>query len=339
MPLPSPFRALLPGLASLLLAPLLVLSICTPAAATPAEPLKGPAPPMHLHTGALFLVPPADAPRSRLWTALAFQLGSTETLGWGHTTASRAGLILGGEVRVPGTGGALALGGSLAALELLNDHVVVPPAIDEHETRVDLGVTRIYARYVVGDSTTGRSKWMPGTKALSTHLSVYLRFTLPTATSVLSRNRHPRPPLRDALGDGVNDMAWAAVELGASFGLVAAKWYSAWLAYTPFVMGIVPDGAHHPFFQALHLHQVFRLPWQLPGKGSLELLVEMAGLFRFPGQSDATLYPGLAYFGVNPGMRYRLPHWAISVGAKIGFGDWSALGDRYTIGLEVAYSF
>ncbi len=333
MRLRSLFRVLVPAFA-----PLLILSVAAPVAAAPAEPLKVPAAPLHLHTGALLLSPPADAPRSRLWTAVAFQLGSTETLGWGHTTSNRGGVILGGEYLIPRTGG-LAVGGSLAVLELLDDHVVIPPAISEHETRLDLGATRIYARYLIGDSTTERGKWMPGTKALSTQLSAYLRFTLPTATSVLSRQRHPRPPLRDALGDGVNDMAWAVVELGASFGLVAGKWYSAWLAYTPFFMGIVPDGAHHPFFQALHLHQVVRLPWQLPGKGAFEILCEVAGFFRFPGQSDATLYPGLAHFAINPGMRYRLEHWAFSVGAKIGFGDWAPLGDRYTIGLEVAHNF
>jgi len=322
----------------LALAPLIILYTHAPAAADPAEALKAPAPALHLHTGAFLLVPPGDGPRSRLWTALAFQIGSTETLGWGHVTSSRGGLILGGEYLIPRTGG-LAVGGSVAALELLNDHVVVDPAIDEHHTRVDLGATRVYARYLIGDSTTKRGKWLPGGKSLITHLSAYLRFTLPTATSVLSRQRHPRPPLRDALGDGVNDMAWAGLEVGASFGLVVARWYSVWLAYTPFLMGIVPDGAHHPFFQAIHLHNVFRLPWQMPGKGAFEFMLELAGLFRFPGQSDATLYPGQAYFGLNPGMRYVLPHWAFCVGAKIGFGDWVALGDRYTVGLEVAYSF
>ena len=30
--------------------------------------------------------------------------------------------------------------------------------------------------------------------SMSTQLGAYLRFTLPTATSVLSRLRHPRPP-------------------------------------------------------------------------------------------------------------------------------------------------
>jgi len=317
---------------------LLMLCTATPAAAAPGVPLTAPAPALHLHTGAFLIVPPGDGPQSRLWTALAFQVGSTETRGWGDVTSSRGGLILGGEYVIPRTGG-LVVGGSIAALELLDDHVLVDPAIDEHHTRVDLGVTRVHVRYVIGDSTTDRGRWMPGGKSLSSQLLAYVRFTLPTATSVLSRQRHPRPPLRDALGDGVNEMGWGAVELGASFGLVVAKWYSVWLAYTPFVMGIVPDGPHHPFFQALHLHNVFRLPWQMPGKGAFEFLVELAGLFRFPGQSDATLYPGRAYFGLNPGMRYVLPHWAFSVGAKIGFGDWAALGDRYTVGLEVAYSF
>ncbi len=328
-----PKRDLLPTLAALL-----ILSVSTPAVAAPAPPLTEPAPAQHLHTGAFLIVPPGQGPRNRLWTALAFQIGSTQTRGWGDVTSSRGGLILGGEYVVPRTGG-LAVGGSLVALELLDDHVDVPPAIDEHHTRLALGVTRLHVRYLIGDSTTQRGKWMPGGKNWSSQLSAYLRFTLPTATSVLSRQRHPRPPLRDALGDGVNEMKWGAVELGASFGLVLTKWYSMWVAYTPFVMGIVPDGAHHPFFQALHLHNVFRLPWELPGKGAFEFMLELAGLFRFPGQSDATLYPGQAYFGLNPGMRYVLPHWAISLGAKIGFGDWVALGDRYTVGLEVAYTF
>ncbi len=322
----------------LTLPPLLILCTSTSAAAAPGEPFRAPAPGLHLNTGAFLIVPPGEGPRTRLWTALAFQIGSTETRGWGRVTSSRGGLILGGEYVIPRTGG-LAVGGSISVLELLNDHVVVAPAIDEHETRLDLGVTRIHVRYLIGDSSTDRGKWLPGGKSLSTQLSAYVRFTLPTATSVLSRQRHPRPPLRDALGDGVNDMAWAGLELGASFGLVVAKWYSVWLAYTPFAMGIVPDGPHHPFFQAVHLQNVFRLPWQMPGKGAFEFLLELAGLFRFPGQSDATLYPGRAYFAVNPGMRYVLAHWTFAVGAKLGFGDWVALGDRYTVGLEAAYRF
>ncbi len=308
------------------------------ASAAPAPPLVAPAPAQHLSTGAFLLVPPGDAVQSRVFATLAFQVGSTLTTGWGHVTSSRGGLLLGGEWAVPSTGG-LALGGSLSALELLDDHVDVPPAIDEHHTRVDLGVTRIYARYLVGDSTTRRGRWMPGGKHVKSQLSAYLRFTLPTATSVLSRQRHPRPPLRDALGDGVNEMRWGAMELGASFGMVLGRYYSFWLAYTPFIMAIVPQGAEYPFFQAVHLHNVFRLPWQMPGKGSFELLLELAGLFRFPGRSDATLYPGQAYLGLNPGMRYVLPRWAFSVGAKIGFGDWASMGDRYTVGLEAAYVF
>lgn len=316
---------------------LLILTAPTEATAAPAPALEAPAPPLHLNTGALLIVPPGHGPKSRLWSALAFQLGSTETRGWGSVTSSRGGLILGGEWVVPKTGG-LVIGGSIAALEVHWDHVDVPPAIDEHYTRVDLGVTRIHLRYLIGDSKTERGKWMPRSNSFSSQLTVYARFTLPTATSVLSEQRHPRPPLRDALGDGVNSMAWAGIELGASFGLVVGKWYSMWAAYTPFFMGVVPDGAYHPFFHAIHLHNVVRLPWELPGKGAFEILLELAGLFRFPGPDDV-LYPGQAYFGINPGMRYVLEHWAISVGAKIGIGDWVALGDRYTVGLELAYSF
>ena len=68
-----------------------------PAAAAPATPQTTPGPALHLHTGALLTVPPGDGPHTRLWAAVAFQLGSTETRGWGETTSSRGGLVVGGE--------------------------------------------------------------------------------------------------------------------------------------------------------------------------------------------------------------------------------------------------
>ena len=327
-----------------LIAALLMSALGSTSAEAKGTPIAGPAPGMHLHTGALFLIPPGDAPETRVWVSMAFQLGSTETRGWGETTSSRGGLAIGGEWVIPRTHG-LVVGGSLAALELLSDHVDVPPAIDEHETRLDLGATRLYFRYLIGDSKTERGRWLPKSSRLQSQLSAYLRVTLPTATSVLSRARHPRPPLRDALGDGINDMNWGAVELGASFGLVVAHWVSVWAAYTPFMMGILPDGDSHAFFQALHLVNVVRLPARLPGNGSLELVLELCGLFRFPMHDTdddgnrITRFRGLAVFGLNPGLRYRLPRWDLSLGAKIGFGDWVALGDRYTVGLEVARRF
>ncbi|MFH2007595.1 MAG: hypothetical protein ABI333_13500 [bacterium] len=301
-----------------------------PAGAAPATPLQAPAPAVHLHTGAFLLVPPGDAPQSRVWAAVAFQIGSTNTQGWGEVTSSRGGLIVGGEWAIPGAHG-LALGGSLVALELLDDHVYVPPAIDEHHTRVDLGVTRLYLRYLIGDSATARGRWMPRSNSLSSQLGVYVRGTIPTATSVLSDQRHPRPPLRDALGDGVNDMNWGALEVGLSLGLVVAKWYSMWVAYTPLALAITGGDPDLVFLTAVHLTNVVRLPMRLPGNGAFELVVELVGHFRFTDPR--------AYFGLHPGLRYQLPKWSIAVGSKIGLGHWVELGDRYTVGLELSRRF
>jgi len=309
---------------------ILALGASTSAVAAPAKPLKAPAPALHLHTGAFLLVPPGDAPRSRIWAAVAFQIGSTETRGWGEVTSSRGGLIIGGEWNIPKTHG-LALGGSLVALELLYDHVHVPPAIDEHHTRLDLGVTRLYLRYLIGDSSKARGKWMPKSKSLRSQLSVYVRGTIPTATSVLSEQRHPRPPLRDAIGDGVNDMNWGALEVGAAFGLVVGKWYSMWVAYTPLALAVTGGDPDLFFLTAVHLTNVVRLPMRLPGNGAFEFVVELAAHFRFTNPR--------AYFGLHPGLRYQLPKWSFAVASKLGFGHWVQLGDRYTVGLEISRRF
>jgi hypothetical protein len=299
-------------------------------AGEPADPLVAPAAPVRATTGALLLTPPGESPASHVFASLGFQIAAAQRQGWGTVTSTRGALAVGGEWAPRAVTG-LAVGGQVSLLELHLDQVDVPPAIDEAAARADLGALRLHVRFVLGDSA-GPRRFMPGQEGLRTQLLVYLRGTFPTATSVLSRARHPRISLRDSLGDAVNAMRWGGLELGAALGLVARRWISAWLAYTPLWAGWLPEGRDHAFFQALHLATSFRLPPRLPGGSALELLLEVGGAFRLPG-GEVT---GAAYLGVTPGVRWCLPRWDLTLAGRFGVGSWAELGDRGGVTLEAS---
>ena len=155
------------------------------------------------------LLSPAMSPISEnhVFGSLGFLWAERER---GRTTyrTVAGSLVLGGEWQSPKLP-TLALGGDMVALQITNLQTDLPPAIDEGQVFVDLGVVRLHSKFMVFHNKVGKAYMA---------ISPFLRVALPTDTS--RNNESRQTPIRRVLDDRVALASYMLIEPGMSLGVL-----------------------------------------------------------------------------------------------------------------------